>query len=703
MKKITNWRKATVSDIEADGLLEEATKMHVLSFKLDGKGVGSIEGHNKERIKAFFNYHLDNKLPIVMHNGICYDIPLVEKLLDMDLSGIMLIDTLALSWYLNFERSSHGLDSFLQDYGIEKPKIDDWENLTYEEYRNRCSEDVNINHALWEDLKERLVDMYSKSKELIDSGEVDTKRVNPSEQLNIDSLKGLSVDEHIDRFLTFLMFKVDMARLREKTKIKIDKELLESTDKELEAKVDACKQELESVMPKVPKYSVKNKPKKPYKQDGTLSASGESWNKALKGLKEVDELGNPLTVLVEDKPDQVKILKKYEEPNINSSQQIKDWLFSKGWKPKTFNYVKDKKKQQEWADSGFKKELKPEVRKVPQLTVDGKEGKELCSSVVELADQVPEIMAYSNYTLIKHRYDVIQGFKREMSDDGHVYAGVGGYTNTLREQHRVPIVNLPSVSRPYGQNIRGLLKAEEGMTLLGSDLSSLEDRVKNHFCLPHDPNYVESVSKEGYDPHLSMCLTAGMISQKEYEDWTERGIKSDNAKAKRPLGKTANYALVYGSSPETLSRSGEMSLAEAKTLHKAYWKIHWYVKAIAEEQCTFYCSKGHRWLINPINGFCYSIRTEKDIFSTLIQGTGSFFFDMWLNNVITEMYSRWNKAFLSLCMHDEIAFPLKDDYKFKDIMSELVHNSIEKVNQEFNLRVPLGCDVQFGSSYADIH
>ena len=121
MKKITNWRSATVADFEADGLLDEATKLHVLSYQLDGKGVNSFHGTEEaDRIKAFFRYHLEKKIPIVMHSGISYDIPLAEKLLDIDLSEIMLIDSLALSWYLNPNRSKHGLDSFHEDYGIDK-------------------------------------------------------------------------------------------------------------------------------------------------------------------------------------------------------------------------------------------------------------------------------------------------------------------------------------------------------------------------------------------------------------------------------------------------------------------------------------------------------------------------------------------------------------------------------------------------------
>ena len=55
---------------------------------------------------------------------------------------------------------------------------------------------------------------------------------------------------------------------------------------------------------------------------------------------------------------------------------------------------------------------------------------------------------------------------------------------------------------------------------------------------------------------------------------------------------------------------------------------------IEKEQVIIEDSRGGKWLINPINGHCYSLRSEKDIFSTLAQGTGSFFFDMWVDKIL---------------------------------------------------------------------
>lgn len=528
MKKIFNWRSATVGDIESDGLLDVATKLHVLSYQMEGKVVSSFNASTQEdRIRAFFQWHIDNQTPVVFHNGAWFDIPLVEKLYGMDLSKLMVIDTLPLSWYLNISRAKHGLDSFFEDYGIAKPKVDDWENLSYDEYRHRCEEDVKINKALWEDFKQRLIEMYAQVKLHIDAGVVGGKRVSDDEELYIDSLKGLTVDEYIDNILTFLMFKADCAVLQEKTMWEVDVPYLQKSEAELKALTESATKELESVMPPVPKYAVRKPPAKMFKKNGELSATGQRWKELQELVKTGtrDEYGNLLAKVVN--VGEISELVKLEPPNINSVQQVKDFLISKGWKPQTFKYVRDDIAFQAWIDSkpvdGSKrgdwtnwKNSKPQDRAVSQITVDGADGKELCPSILELAEEVPEVKVLENYSMIKHRLGTVQGFLNNLKDGKYLQARIAGFTNTLRVKH-TEIVNLPKASKPFAEAIRGCLVAGQGKISLGSDLSGIEDRVKAHFVLPHDPEYVAAVSADDYDPHLATALASGSITKDEME------------------------------------------------------------------------------------------------------------------------------------------------------------------------------------------
>jgi hypothetical protein len=714
LKSIYNWKQATVADLESDGFLDVATKLHVLGFQMNMKEVKTFNGETEvERISKFFQWHIDNEIPIVIHNGISFDVPLVEKLLGMDLSKLMLIDSLAISWYLNFDRRVHGLGTFHEDYGIEKPAVEDWSEQPYEVYENRVTKDVQINQALWKDLKQRLIEIYTTAKVEIDAGAVGGKRISDDEVLAIDSLVGLSVEEHINRLLTFLMFKMDCARLQEKTMWEVDVDLLLETEKKLELICNTAKDELESVMPRVPQYVKKEAPKKPFKKDGSLSATGIKWKELMEVFEaeEVDEHGT-FRVQTTEVKGVFKVLNGYEEPSASSPIQVKNLLYSHNWTPVSFKYEKDEDKFNAWIARKPKegshhskwtewKDSKPEERAIPQITVGGDDGKELCESVLELSEQVPEIRKYAEYNVAKHRLGVIKGFIRDLKNGKFLQARIGGFTNTLRVMHR-ELVNLAGVDKPYGKEIRGVLIAGEGKCLLGSDMSSLEDRVKHGLMLPYDPEYVATMQQEDFDPHILMALTAGMITQKEYENF-KRGEKSSNAKAARKKGKTTNYASVYNAGAAKIAQAAGVSLKEGKTLHEAYWKLNWSVKAIAEDQCVIRDSKGNKWLVNPINGFCYALRKESDRFSTLAQGTGSFFFDMWVDNILTETEKRYGKKTLTGSFHDECILCVKDSEKFKVEFTQLIKESVDKVNETYKLRRLLGCETQSGKRYSEIH
>ncbi|AMR57671.1 putative DNA polymerase [Pseudomonas phage vB_PsyM_KIL3b] len=753
MKQITNWKQASIADFEADGLLDTVTKMHVMSYQIremngDLSKVFTIRRDHKnykERVAKFFQYHIDRGIPVVMHNGIGYDVRMVEEILEIDLSGLMVVDTLALSWYLSPDRHQHGLDSFFEDYGIAKPAIAHWEQQegeTLEEFldtmEHRCSEDVKINTALWEDHMARLVDMYTTAQGLIDNGQeikdkrgdvekvinVGGTRISPDEWIPIDDMIGRTVDSAIDSILTFLMFKMDCACLQEKTRWELDVEHVRNSLEKLEEIVLAARTGLSEVMPVVPKYVKKTEPKiDPFKKNGERTAHWIKWDETMRKLEDGEkdpESGAPLVYIdPDDLPLEGKqvyrVWNKNEEPNPGSPVQVKDFLFSKGWVPQSFKYEKDEVAFNAWIASKPQgkanhqqwerwKNARPEERAIPQISVGGDDGKELCHSLIDLAEEVPAIKVYADYKVAENRRNVLLGFFRDMEDGKWLKARIGGFTNTLRVKHR-ELVNLPGVDKPYGYDIRGGLISGFKKILAGSDMSSLEDRVKHHFMLPHDPEYVKTMQADGFDPHILMALTAGMISQAEFEAFMAdpKGSHPPHVKKGRKDGKTCNYASVYNAGAAKIAQAAGQSLATGEKLHKAYWELNWSVKAIAEEQVVFKDSRGDKWLINPINGFCYSLRKESDRFSTLAQGTGSYFFDMWVDNILNAMQAQFGRKTLTGSFHDECIICLGDSEKNRAAISQIITDAVEKVNKDFNLRRKLGCQTQFGRCYAEIH
>jgi len=46
------------------------------------------------------------------------------------------------------------------DLGVEKPAVENWTDVTYEQMRHRCESDVKINWLLWQRMKKRLEEIY---------------------------------------------------------------------------------------------------------------------------------------------------------------------------------------------------------------------------------------------------------------------------------------------------------------------------------------------------------------------------------------------------------------------------------------------------------------------------------------------------------------------------------------------------------------
>lgn len=165
-------------------------------------------------------------------------------------------------------------------------------------------------------------------------------------------------------------------------------------------------------------------------------------------------------------------------------------------------------------------------------------------------------------------------------------------------------------------------------------------------------------------------------------------------KLARQKGKVTGYSAVYGVGAAKLARELKVSKQEAQKLLDAYWKKHWAVKAVSEKMITKVVN-GQKWLLNPINNFWYSLRNDRDIWSTLNQGSGSYCFDSW----IKEIFKRRKQ--LTASYHDEVILEIKKD-SFEKAKSMLI-DSINSVNDKLKLNVKLDVDSHAGYRYSSIH
>lgn len=444
-----------VFDLEANGLLDTVTKIHCICTHIVDTTAKTVVRTSLTDYPSMRQFLLESET-LVGHNIIRYDIPVAEKVLGIKIRARK-IDTLGLSWYLFPLRVIHGLEEWGKDFAIQKPPIVDWEGLPVEDYIYRCSEDVRINVMLFKYQKDYLRQLYG--------GEIDS-------------------------IMNYLSFKLDCAREQEQVKWRLDREFCERNLEELSEEKERKRELLAAVMPRIPRFKIKARPKVMECKDGSTSKLGEYWYQLL------EEQGLP-----EHHNGALKLLDHEDEGNPNSPQQIKDWLTGLGWIPETFTYVK------EWQGN------RQVQREIPQIMSN--DGTGVCSSIKKMFSEHPDLIHLEDYSVLKHRTGLLKGFLKDVDDNGFLKAEINGFTNTLRFQHKT-IVNLPQMPKKYWSEIRGCLIApSEEHELCGADMSALEDSTKLHYISFFDRGYVKELLTPGFDSHLDICKLAGYLTEDE--------------------------------------------------------------------------------------------------------------------------------------------------------------------------------------------
>jgi hypothetical protein len=677
-------KKAYLFDVEGDGL--QATKIWCVSYiSLNDHPhqVKTITG--QIRIKKFF---LQKDVTFYGHNIWLWDIPTIERVYDIKIEA-KIQDTLGWSWYFFGGRPTHGLEAWGKDLGVKKVEVEDkeWEGPlegeTQEDFiakmTHRCEEDVKINLGIIKVCRNKAARLYGK-------------------------------EANLTPLYDYLSEKQRAYYIKLKNPFNLDLELCEEGLGDLEQKFSLAHRKLEEILPDVPVYVTKTFPKKPHKKDGSLSASGISWFALLK--KE----GLP-----ENHSREVKCIRSYVPPNANSSEQVKDYLFSLGWEPTVYK------------DSVSKKT--GSVNSVPQLRVDdGKGSKTLPDCIKEIADTHPQLWVLEDMGVLSHRISILKGFM-SAQESGKITADMAGFTNTLRVRHRT-LVNLPGVDKEYGELIRGCLAAPDGYELVGCDVSGLEDTTKRHYIYKYDPKYVEEQMHPDFDAHVDIAILANLMTEEEAnwfkacdryfeslgekstprqvdvqvlresdtpeDDW---GIRKSKLKKVRHLAKITNFSSTYGIGYKKLAKQLKISDSKAKKIIAAYWDRNWAIKEFVKKELnqTVITTKERyggkfvkeMWVRSPINGFFYPVRSEKDLFSAVNQSTGAFLFDQWVK-IIVDKYPK-----LAAQFHDEIVLIIPKGYRER--ISNWLTECMNEVNEKYKLNTPLRVKAEFGPNYSEIH
>ena len=267
-----------VFDIETDDV--KATKVHCIVAQ--NPESGEIFKFPPNKLEEGYQF-LTTADRLIGHNIIGFDIPMVHKFSDVDLSDKEVIDTLVLSRLFNPTRDGgHALESWGYKLGYPKIEFSDYQNYSTE-MLDYCVRDVQLNTLVLSELRK---ESKGFSKESIDL-EQDVAKIIKGQESN-----GFKFDMHSAQIL--------LAELRERMQ-KIEDEV-HTTFK--------------------PKW-VDTKQVTPYiKKDGNLSKRGltdEEYQRCL------------------DTEDYSPFMRQtLQEFNLGSRKQIGEYLIDFGWKPERF-------------------------------------------------------------------------------------------------------------------------------------------------------------------------------------------------------------------------------------------------------------------------------------------------------------------------------------------------------------------------------
>lgn len=251
--------------------------------------------------------------------------------------------------------------------------------------------------------------------------------------------------------------------------------------------------------------------------------------------------------------------------------------------------------------------------------------------------------------------------------------------------------NIP-IRRPEGKSIRACFIPEEGYVFVDADYSQIELRVLAHAT---GDEALVSAFADGVDVH---AVTASGIF----------GVKpADVTGEQRGVGKTVNFATIYGQSAYGLAKQLKIDVGEAGRYIDGYFAKYPEVEKYREKVLAFAKTKGYvetlfgrrRYLpdISSSNGMLRSV-AERMAFNTVFQGTAADIIKRAMISIHNELPSVAKDARMLLQVHDELLFevPIKDAEAVAAFVKERMEAAAE-------LSVPLVVDVGIGNTWADAH
>ncbi len=140
-----------IVDVETDALLPDASTVHCIVAQ--NYETGEFKEFKQEECYSLFPRWVPTVDQFIMHNGVSFDAPVLNKLVGTHIKVSDVIDTLILSQLYNPIRpAGHSLAAWGERLGLSKGDHNEF-NIFSEEMLNYCKQDVRVTHKLMHELE----------------------------------------------------------------------------------------------------------------------------------------------------------------------------------------------------------------------------------------------------------------------------------------------------------------------------------------------------------------------------------------------------------------------------------------------------------------------------------------------------------------------------------------------------------------------
>lgn len=373
-----------------------------------------------------------------------------------------------------------------------------------------------------------------------------------------------------------------------------------------------------------------------------------------------------------------KVMERWEvEPaNLNSTDQLREYLLSIGWKPsdefESWNYKQIKNKY------GKLEKVKgldgKYIRTSPKLPTDDAE-------LEQLAKKSPTFGLIAQRVQIKHRLSTLEGYLKNCRDNGRIPMNVNPCgCNTMRVRHSV-VANVPRVTSFYGKELRSVFAVPEQKVLVGSDIAGLEACILAHYL--GDKEFIDFIIKEDFKYH------------KFFFNILKNYVSSYD------ICKNLDFAFIFGGGDYKLgtmcdlvnSRNPSHVGAEVRKIMIKNIPGLEQLQSLLNSQYEKYNG------IIGLDGRLIKVRKKSALINTACQSGGALIAKYWTCKV--EQVKKDIPSNLVIFYHDELAYETDKENALP--LGKLMVDCIKWSGEYLKLKIPLTGSYKIGNSWGDVH